>query len=88
MSNEEPKLFVDNSALVNVVVEGRIIYSFKAHPNMLILPILGQQYNLEETRIDGKYYSDRGTVEFITVNHTVDEKTNTLQQTVTIQLRP
>jgi hypothetical protein len=88
MSNEEPKLFVDNSALVNVVVEGRIIYAFRAHPNMLILPIIGQKYNLDETRVDGNHFRDKGTVVFIDVDHTVDEKTNTLQQTVTIQLRP
>lgn len=81
------KLFVENSIQVKVYFDGAFVYDFTAHPNMLVLPLVGQSYTLNEVRADQSSYADSGIVTAISVEHTSTEsnaETGTLRQVVNI----
>lgn len=96
MSSKVVKAYVSNTVRVDVRVNRKIVYSFSAHPNLLVLPQVGNEYLIRERHREGELSSDGfaefGVVTKVNVHHFVSTveggESSNLSQRVTIDVEP
>lgn len=79
-----PKGFVNNSVNIHIRLDGEEISHFTTHPNMIILPVVGQEYSFS---LDNEKYTMN--VAAVTVKHAnfsdeINPAVVSVHQTVTI----
>lgn len=77
-----PKGFVNNSVHIHIRLDGEEISHFTTHPNMIILPIVGQEYsfaldnkavtmNIVSIKVSHSNYSDDMNPSVVSVHQSV-----------------
>lgn len=96
MSNKIVKAYVSNTVRVDVRVNDSIVYSFSAHPNLLVLPQIGQSYLIRERHHKGDLssdgYAEFGKVVAVIVDHRISTveggESSNLSQRIYIDVAP
>jgi len=101
MSNKIVKAYVSNTVRVDVRVNDSIVYSFSAHPNLLVLPQIGQSYLIRERHhndglssdgLSSDGYAEFGKVVAVTVDHRISTveggESSNLSQRIYIDVAP
>lgn len=96
MSSKIVKAYVSNTVRVDVRVNDSIVYSFSAHPNLLVLPQIGQSYLIRERHhndgLSSDGYAEFGKVVAVTVDHRISTveggESSNLSQRIYIDVAP